>query len=69
MLHAWHAVIVVDVSDGQITVIYNGKQAATYKSDCKQCFFKAGSYLQTPPVNEDTSIGRVSIYSLEATHT
>lgn len=57
----------IEATDGLISVFYNGELAATYPSECTQCFFKAGSYLQVPPIPGDKSYGQVSIYELKVT--
>jgi hypothetical protein len=53
------------VEKGLITVFYNGNQAATWATDCQECYFKAGSYLQIPP-NKSRQYGQTTIYLLEA---
>lgn len=53
------------VTAGVITVYYNGNQAVTWQTDCTECYFKAGSYLQIPP-NNSTEFGQVSIFALNA---
>lgn len=58
------------VSGGEIKVFYNdGKEpAATWKTDCARCYFKAGSYLQSLPDPSDPTAGQVSIYSMTVNH-
>jgi len=61
----------IEASNGEIRVYYNpGTEpatnlAATYKTNCAKCFFKAGSYLQVPTVPGDTSYGQTTIYNMK----
>jgi len=54
----------IEASNGELRVYYNNNLATTLKTDCTHCFFKAGSYLQVPPVPGDTSYGQTTIYQM-----
>jgi len=55
----------IEASNGELRVYYNNNLSATYKTNCAHCFFKAGSYLQVPPVPGDTSYGQATIYEMK----
>ena len=55
----------IETSNNEIRVFYNGVLSARLPSECRQCYYKAGSYLQVPPVPGDLSYGQATIYRLE----